>query len=198
MEGIIKYNVDWDNSEHISELEYKFINPYRAIAFKNNYIGVGNDNIGFGNISFRTSQNGEFVISGSATGHIELLEKSDYAKVLKFNIEENYIKCVGGRIASSESLSHAAIYSANKRVSAVLHLHSSYIWNKYINKLPTTSDAEYGTPQMALSISGIVKDKKENGGTIVMQNHKDGIIVYSDRIEKLFHIISNYLDKKGF
>lgn len=194
MEGIIKYNVNWDDSELISAQEFQIINPYRQLAYKNSFIGIGSDNIGYGNISFRTIQSDEFVISGSATGHKAVLKRSDYSKVINFKIDKNYIKCVGGTIASSESLSHAAIYTANKDITAVLHLHNSHIWNKYKNDIPTTAiDAEYGTPKMALSIFDIVRSEEKTDGIIVMQGHRDGIIVYSDKLETLFKIISKYL-----
>lgn len=194
MEGLIKYNVDWDNTKLISEQEFQFINPFRELAFKNNYIGIDSDNIGFGNISFRTGQFDKFIISGSATGHLADLQKSDYAKVLKYNIYDNYIKCFGGKVASSESLSHAAIYSSNKSINAVLHLHSSYIWNKYINVLPTTlPDAEYGTINMANSIREITVKKGVIEGMIIMHGHENGVIVYSNSHERIFKIISKYL-----
>jgi len=194
MEGIIKYNVDWDNSELISEREFQIINPYRELAYKNNFIGVGSDNIGYGNISFRINKYDEFVISGSATGHLAALERSDYAKIIKFNIEQNYINCVGGTVASSESLSHAAIYSSNKGINAVLHVHNSFIWNTYLNVLPTTlPEAEYGTIKMANSISEITVNQFTTEGIIIMQGHENGVIVYSQNLAGVFNILFNLL-----
>jgi len=55
----------------------------------------------------------QFVITGSATGEIPELEPGHYVKVNSFNIEDNAVQCVGPLKASSESLTHAAIYSAD-------------------------------------------------------------------------------------
>jgi hypothetical protein len=192
MEGIIKYKVDWDNSYNITEYEFAQINPFRDNAYMANYIGIGDDGIGFGNISNRIEGGYEFVISGSATGGKSTLSINDYSKVIDFNISKNYIKCIGGTIASSESLSHAAIYSANKNVGAIMHLHNSYLYHKYLHILPTTSpDAEYGTTKMANSILDLVTNKGVTEGVIIMAGHENGIIVYSMSLKGVFNILLN-------
>ncbi len=194
MEGIIKYNVDWDNSKNILELEYQKINPIRDFAFRKKLIGIGVDGVGYGNISFRINSTNKFIISGSATGGKSKLDIIDYSKVISFNINNNYIRCVGGSIASSESLSHAAIYKAKKEINAVLHFHNNEIWKRNIDKIPTTDNyAEYGTPQMAISISKIIENENDTNGTIIMRNHQDGVIIYSEKIESLMKAVTDLL-----
>jgi len=64
----------------------------------------------------------QFIITGSATGEIPELEPGHYVKVTSFNIDDKCVQCVGPLKASSESLTHAAIYLADPDSNAVIHV----------------------------------------------------------------------------
>ena len=193
MEGIIKFAAKNINSETISDKEFALINPWRQQSYNNGYIGVGEDGIGYGNISFRSGIDNEFIISASATGGISELLVSDYSRVINFDIANNSLECKGPKLASSESLSHAAIYKANKAVKAVLHIHNIELWNKLIHNTPTTpKEAEYGTQAMANAISSIVKMSENGNGIIIMAGHKEGITSYGSSLENCILSINKY------
>jgi len=190
MEGIIKFKANWENTESISDSEYDYINPWREICFGKSYIGVGEDGIGYGNISFRIGETNEFIISGSATGHITNLESIHYSRVTNFDINKNKIHCEGRTVASSESMSHAALYSSNNNVRCIIHIHNNLFWKKYINKLPTTNyDAEYGTVAMANDICNLAKELDE--GAIIMGGHQDGIMVFGGSFNFCINLLAN-------
>ncbi len=179
MEGIIKFNACWNDKTIISVDEFDKINPWRNKLYHQGLIGIASDGIAFGNISHRVGETSNFIITASATGGLKLLYRDDYAEVINFDLNNNSLECRGGKIASSESLSHAAIYLANAKVKAVMHIHAINLWEKYFSRLPTTeAEAEYGTPQMAQSVGSLVGKNRENNGVIIMGGHKEGILVY--------------------
>lgn len=192
MEGIIKFKATKINNTTISDIEYDSINPFRQICFDKKYIGIGADGIGYGNISIRSSINNEFIISASATGGIIKLTAEDFSRITSFSIGNNSLQCEGPKLASSESLSHAAIYTANKNIGAVVHIHNIIFWKKHKNKLPTTpADTEYGTQAMADSISEIINKAKTNSGIIIMGGHKEGILSYSNTLDECIKALDN-------
>jgi hypothetical protein len=55
-----------------------------------------------------------------------------------------------GALASSESLTHAAVYSGDGAAGAVIHCHADALWQRLVGRVPTTSaEVAYGTPEMA-------------------------------------------------
>ena len=110
-EGYIKYSCIWIKSAPISDKGLIGINIWRQKLFALGLIGSYEDDIGFGNISIRVRNSSQFIISGTQTGHIPFLKNYHYTLVTSFNIEKNSLTCQGPIKASSESLTHAAIYA---------------------------------------------------------------------------------------
>jgi len=193
--GYIKFNCNWIKSEPKSFSKFIEINNWRNKLYDLGLIGVYPNGIGFGNISIRDNLN-QFIITGSATGGIEKLSEQHYTKVTEFSLEKNSLTCEGPIKASSESLTHAAIYQTNPEVNVVIHVHNLNLWKKLINKIPTTSkDAEYGTPEMAKEIIRLfnetdVKEKK----ILAMEGHKEGIISFGNTMEEAGKILLNYFN----
>ena len=189
-EGYVKFKSTWISVELFQDI--KKLNECREKFYSLKLIGM-NNGIGYGNISIRKYEG--FVISGTKTGGIEKLTEQNYTKVLNWNYDENHLSCVGKTDASSESLSHAAIYDSDKNVNAVIHVHSLNLWERLIDKIPTTSpDAEYGTPEMAREIFRLfketnVKEKK----ILIMGGHKEGIISFGKDLDEAGNVLLNYL-----
>jgi hypothetical protein len=100
--------------------------------------------------------------------------------VTGYAIRENLVHCRGIVKASSESLSHAAIYEEEGGIGAVIHIHSPSLWRRYRGHLPTTDEAlEYGTPELAEALKTIVRGgPKGSPGCVVLGGHRDGLIVF--------------------
>jgi len=148
-------------------------------------IGVYDNGIGFGNCSFRTEEN-KFVITGSATGEIKNLTHKHLCLVEKFNVEKNTVYSKGEIAASSESMTHGAVYSANGKINCVLHVHSRKLFDFTAKSAAYHSTAEnipYGTPQMALAVTDEVQKIGKPHGIIVMLGHDEGIIAFGENIE---------------
>jgi len=167
------------------------LNYWRNEMWLKCLIGAYPDGIGYGNISVRIPQSDQFYISGTATGGIPELEQLHYPLVEKCELSLNTVWCRGLIKASAESMSHAAVYSAQADIGAVVHIHSRELWEKYIDVLPTTSrKVEYGTPEMANEIVRIMThpDTLKNK-VFVMGGHEEGIISFGKTVEEAARII---------
>jgi ribulose-5-phosphate 4-epimerase/fuculose-1-phosphate aldolase len=152
------------------------------------FIGVDQNGIGFGNLSVRHGLTKNFHITGSGTGGLKCLTLDDYAKVTAYDFEKNWLHCEGMTVASSESLTHAAIYAADANANAVIHIHSAKVWKRWVNKVPTTSpDVDYGTPAMAEEVKRLfVESDLPKRKLLVMGGHKTGIITFGATLDEAF------------
>ena len=195
-EGYIKYNCNWIKDEPISKNEILEINKWRDRLYNVRLIGAYKDGTGYGNISIRFKGD-TFLITGSATGILSSLNGNHYTLVNEYNFKKNSLKCTGPVKASSESLTHAAIYNCSPDANAVIHIHSIKMWDKLMDKVPTTDKhVPYGTPEMILEIKRLfiattVYDEK----LIVMGGHEEGIIAFGKTLDEAGDIlIKKYSD----
>jgi len=191
--GYIKYHCHWIEDKPMKASLIKELNNWRDKLYQLKLIGAYSNGIGYGNISIRLESN-VFLITGSATGHLKKLSAKHYTRVTSYNFAKNTLTCEGPIRASSESLTHAAIYEANKEVNAVIHIHSKPLWDKLLCTIPTTSPAvEYGTPQMALEIGRLFNETDLNTKRIlVMAGHEEGIIAFGKDLDDAGSIIMGY------
>lgn len=186
-EGIIKFKAHWQ----AAPLQHRELLPelirWRQELYQAGLIGVYPDGIAFGNISRRVPGSDAFIISGSGTGGLPLLNENHFSLVTRVDIERNELWCQGPVIASSESMSHAAVYQAWQRAGAVVHVHRAEWWSKWLHKLPTTDPAaEYGTVAMARSIAhlaGNIIARQQRAKVIIMAGHPEGIITFGENLE---------------
>jgi hypothetical protein len=174
-----------ENFECLDDLSELFL--LRQDLYAKKLIGANEAGLGFGNVSMKYHKG--FIITGSLTGNYSKLGIDGYSYVTECSIEKNWLSCIGGTIASSESLAHAAIYK-ECRSKFVAHIHSSKLWKKHFDKLPTTNpSAEYGTVEMGLEVANIVKNRKAK--VIIMGGHEDGIILHGDFADDIIEAIES-------
>jgi ribulose-5-phosphate 4-epimerase/fuculose-1-phosphate aldolase len=194
-EGVIKFVCTREeapppDAQSISELML-----YRNKLYEMNLIGFDGE-VGYGNISIRTGSgdNPCFIISGSQTGHIEKIKPEHFTEVISYNIKANTLLCRGVVNASSESLTHAAVYQSKLEVKCVIHVHNLDLWAKYLGSYPSTSEsAEYGTPEMAYEIMRLTKESLPDNGIIIMAGHEGGIISYGETPRNAFSMLNSIL-----
>ena len=193
-EGYIKFNcIRKQEGIHIQEDIYAQLETARTRLYALGLIGMYPDGIGFGNISIRNNVGAAFIISGSATGGLSHLKPSDYSLVTKYDIAKNTIHCSGLTKASSESLTHAAVYQSVPKAGAVVHVHCLWLWEKLLNAFPTTSEEiEYGTCEMADSVGKLALEIVGNEQQIiVMGGHREGILAFGNNITEVTSQIIN-------
>lgn len=194
-EGVIKFNCNWVKAEPFDFEHFESLNYWRNILYNLGMIGQTIEGIGYGNLSVREIEN-QFIITGSATGGLETLAREHYTRVISYNIEKNSINANGPIIASSESLTHAAIYQSNSNINAIFHVHHVGLWENYLHKLPTSDiSVEYGTPSMAHEIFRLFKETDVYIKRImIMGGHQDGIIAFGKTLDDAGNALLQYND----
>jgi L-ribulose-5-phosphate 4-epimerase len=170
----------------------KEMNKIRTELFDMGLIGIS-DGIGYGNISIRTS-NDSFLISATQTGGKRVLDTRDYSEVLAYNFGENSIICKGFINASSESLTHAAVYEYSENIGAVIHIHHQPFWEKILNKVPTTdAQNEFGTVDLAMNVIQLFNSTNlAESKIIAMDGHIGGIISFGEDISSARDVLLQY------
>lgn len=196
-DGYIKFKAQWDQSPALPLRFIKELNKWRDILYQMKLIGVYSNGIGFGNISQRFNNSSHFIISGSGTGKFESLTPEHYSLVTNIDIDHNKLICTGPVIASSESMSHGVIYEECSDLRGVIHVHHKELWQKLIDKVPTTSEtAEYGTPEMAYEIQRLFRETDlMEKKILVMKGHEEGIFTFGESLEEAGKIIQEYFQK---
>jgi len=200
-EGYIKYEslYEYADLKFSEEEENKADELIKArdYLYSLGLIGVYDNGIGFGNCSFR-AKNNEFVITGSATGEIKNLSNKHLCLVEKFDVKKNTVWAKGAIQASSESMTHGAVYSANDKINCVLHIHSKEMFDymKAGDFNFTARDIAYGTPAMANAVMNEVKKIAKPRGIIVMLGHDEGIISFGENISAALNEILRIIIKK--
>ena len=186
--GIIKFSC-----EHIRRTLEPFpgfeeLNKYRSELRLLGLLGVDENGIGFGNMSVRDGRTSGFYITGSGSGALPILTFDDFARVTDYDFEKNWLRCEGIAVASSESLTHAAIYETDMTANAVIHFHSEKLWKLSLNRMPTTSqNIEYGTPAIATEVKRLFAEGCfAKGRVFVMGGHKGGIVSFGATVEQAF------------
>lgn len=192
-EGSVKFRCKRINSE--LSINISKINSWRNKFYSLELIGEYENGIGYGNISI--TDGGGFIITGTRTGGIEKLTEEHYTKVVHWDFMKNSLTCIGKIKASSESLTHAAIYESDVSINAVIHVHNRNLWKTLMNNIPTTSGiVKYGTPEMAYEIRRLfnetdVKEKK----ILVMGGHKEGIISFGRSLDEAGKTLLDYFNE---
>jgi hypothetical protein len=95
-------------------------------------------------------------------------------------LERNSVLSYGPLKASSESMTHGAIYGANPAVKYVMHVHSRALFDDLLQShwLETPADTPYGTPAMAYAVSRLVRAQPSLPVLFVMAGHAEGIVAY--------------------
>lgn len=189
-DGVIKFSCDWQQTQQPFSTELAPVLD-SLITIRDEMVAVGfigtyPDGVGYGNISYRTGPR-EFIISGTQTGHLRHTRSCHYARVDEWDIEHNSLHCVGAVKASSESLTHAALYDASSEIQAIIHIHQTQLWQHYCDRLPTTgAHVPYGTPAMAHEMWRLFRETDiAETKILVMAGHEDGIIAVGQTLPEV-------------
>ena len=184
-EGYVKFTVHLAEEPAPAGEALERLNAVRTELFDLGLIGVLPEGIGFGNVSVRSAGSRSFVISGTATGAEQVLSLDKYCRVDRCEVSTNEVWCAGHVRASSESMSHDAVYQANAEMGCVIHVHSRELFDRMLaGGFPRTPvEVEYGTPAMADAIVALVTAQASTQGVFVMAGHLDGVMAYGADIE---------------
>ncbi|HSM31090.1 MAG TPA: class II aldolase/adducin family protein [Woeseiaceae bacterium] len=194
-EGYTKYACEWRQAPALPAAAVAGLNAWRNRLHDKGLIGYyAEHGVGFGNVSIREGDSQRFIISGTQTGHIAHTDKQHYALVTACDIDANHVACEGPVQASSEALTHAAIYALAPDIRAVVHVHDADLWRKLIDRVPTTSrDVAFGTPGMAREFQRLYRETGfAEHGVAVMGGHDEGIVTFGNGIDQAARRILRY------
>jgi len=186
-EGYTKYECEWRQAPALPAAVVAELNAWRNRLHDKGLIGYyAEHGVGFGNVSIREGDSNRFIISGTQTGHIAHTDEKHYARVTTCDIGANRVVCEGPVQASSEALTHAAIYALDPGIRAVVHVHDAGLWRALIDRIPTTSRViAYGTPEMAREFQRLYADTDfRMRGIAVMGGHDEGIVSFGKDINQ--------------
>ncbi len=177
------------------------INNCRNILFKLGLIGIytsgPSKGVGFGNVS-KELASGNIIVTGNKTGGIRSLTQDHYCLVTRSFPSKNRVWFVGPIIPTSESMTHSAVYNADKTAKVVLHVHNLRLWRRLLNKVPTTREnVTYGTPAMAGEVTRLFKETDVGTRKIfVTAGHTEGVFVFGRNFKEALNILLGYYGKR--
>ncbi|WP_036476652.1 class II aldolase/adducin family protein [Myxosarcina sp. GI1] len=192
-EGYIKFDLTW-RKQPLSIRVPTELMAWRDRFYELKQIGYYADlGIGYGNISIKTTAG--ILISGTQTGNIYPIGKEHFTLVTEYDLRQNRVKCLGPIKASSESMTHSAVYDADSEIKAIVHGHNLALWRILKGKVPTTAeDVPYGTPAMAEEIIRLfTKTKVKEEKIIIMAGHEEGIITFGKDLTEAGNVLLNFL-----
>jgi Class II Aldolase and Adducin N-terminal domain len=178
--GVVKFHFESSRVELTPFFGFEALNAARQELRRMGLLGVDESGIGFGNVSLCDGATDGFYITGSGTGGLPSLGLQDYAKVMAWDFERNWLRCEGRAIASAESLTHAAVYAMAAEVRAVVHGHDEVLWRNLLERgISTGADVPYGTPEMAREVQRLFRETDVREKKIfAMAGHADGIVAF--------------------
>ena len=166
------------------------LNHARTRLFDLGLVGIDGSGIGFGNVSVRADAQ-QFVISASATGATRKLATEQYCLVESYSLERNEVWSMGELDASSESMSHGAMYASNQGIHCVMHIHSRILFDRLLQcgTAATQASIPYGTPAMAHAVAEFARQQSSLPALLVMTGHDEGIIACGTQVGSVLDLI---------
>ncbi|HSM82293.1 MAG TPA: class II aldolase/adducin family protein [Nodosilinea sp.] len=193
-EGVIKYLCQWTLGPPLAEPPLAELIAWRDRLHQAQQIGLYPNGIGYGNISIRRSPH-SFVVSGTQTGHLPVTRPDHYTLVDSWDIDRNTLHCTGPIQASSESLTHAALYDYSDAIGAIMHVHNRDLWQRYQGVLPTTAaTVPYGTPAMAYEMQRLLQQGElMQQRILIMAGHEEGVLVFGPTLDAAAEVLYQYM-----
>lgn len=184
--GYVLFHCDWMRAPAPAAADVAGLIRWRERLHSLGLVGAYPDGIGFGNLSVRLPGPDHFLVSGTGTGRLDSLGPEHFTEVIACDVAGNRLRCRGPVQASSESLSHAAVYRTAPAAGAVIHVHHAALWERLRGTLPTTdAAAAAGTPEMAFALEALLgHGAPANAGLLVMGGHPEGLIAFGHTLDE--------------
>lgn len=193
-EGYTKFQATWIPGEPLSPVVLRDLIPIRQRLYQQQLIGQYPSGVGYGNLSIRAADGHSLIISGTATGGLAQLTAAHFCRVTEVNLAENSLTCVGPIQASSESMTHAALYRLDEAIQAVIHVHHAVLWKALLHTVPTTAaDVAYGTPAMAREMRRLYRDSNlPDQKILAMAGHEEGLLTFGHSLAAAYQTLMHF------
>jgi L-ribulose-5-phosphate 4-epimerase len=189
--GAVKFQYECSGKELMPFPSFEELNAARQELRRLNLIGVDETGLGFGNVSLREGTSDSFYITGSGTGALAVLTLRDYAKVVAWDLQNNWLRCEGRTVASAESLTHAAVYAMAAEARVVVHGHRQDLWRSLMKQGPATGAiVSYGTPEMAREVERLFRETDVRvRGIFAMAGHQGGVVAFGQDFRQALAVL---------
>jgi ribulose-5-phosphate 4-epimerase/fuculose-1-phosphate aldolase len=201
-EGYVKSRAEHQDApvdaSAIAGAPWKELDQARTRLHDLGLIGALASGVGFGNVSIR-GRGAAFLISGTATGAARVLPFTKYCLVRSCDIPGNRVRSTGPIQASSESMTHGAIYHACPLVHCVMHIHGARIFDGMLrDRYPATpAEAAFGTPAIAAAIDRLLRESGRPEGVAVLAGHSGGVIAYGQTVDETLGLVVDLYNRYG-
>ena len=185
-EGVIKFRCTWIERPPLPAWRIEALEAWRARLYAAGLVGYDTkERVGYGNLSMRDPESRAILVTGTQTGHLPTLGPEHYTLLTDYDIDGNCVTCTGPIQASSESLTHLAVYELGEACNAVVHVHDERAWRALDGRVPTTAPGvAYGTPAMARELQRLYREGAFARVRIaVMHGHEGGLIAFGEDID---------------
>ncbi len=189
-DGYIKYTSHRRAGKVTETANLVALNRARTRLFDLGLVGINASGIGYGNVSVRADAQ-QFVISASATGASRKLVMDQFCLVESYSLDRNEVWSMGGMDASSESMTHGAMYASNQGIHCVMHVHSRILFDRLLQcgTAATQASIPYGTPAMAHAVAQFARQQSSLPALLVMAGHDEGIIACGTHVSSVLDLI---------
>ena len=121
-----------------------------------------------------------------------ILGKQGYSLVRAFDPLENTVASFGPVQASSESMTHGAVYGAANKARCVIHIHSPFLFTSLLAEgFPRTPESvAYGTPALSREVARLITEELSSSeGIFVTAGHNEGVFAYGESIASTLNLI---------
>ncbi len=176
------------------------LSAWREILFRLGLLGQHPDRydgFAYGNLSAKIDEGDQFLITASQTSGEPTLLAEHLVTIEEANLARFWVEARGVEPPSSETLTHAMVYAADNRARAVLHVHSSAIWEQRETlNLPTTPEAvAYGSPAMVEAVAALLVEHQSRPLVFATAGHRDGIFALGSNIRDCGGLLISYYAK---
>jgi ribulose-5-phosphate 4-epimerase/fuculose-1-phosphate aldolase len=185
-EGVIKFRCTWIEKPPLPAWRIEALDEWRDRLYALGLVGYDTQaRVGYGNLSMRDPESRAILVTGTQTGHLPKLGPEHYTLLTDYDIDGNHVTCAGPIQASSESLTHLAVYELGDACNAVVHVHDERVWRALDGRVPTTAPGvAYGTPAMARELQRLyLEDALARVKIAVMHGHEGGLIAFGEDID---------------
>ena len=178
--------------------EFRELHAWRKILFDLGLVGQQSDRYqgyGFGNMSVRHEDG--FAITASQTSGLETLEAEHLVNIAACNLDRFWVEARGSEPPSSETVTHAMIYAADKRTNWVFHVHSPDLWQRRESLgLPSTGpDVPYGSQAMVSAVAELLATHQSRPLLFATEGHEDGIFCLAGSARDCGGLLVTYFAK---